>query len=231
MILRDGEIEPDEGSRVAMSHPPNPRRLRLRNLIANVMNTSHVLSLANYALVNLLRDWSNWKSALRARQTAASASGIPADYVQWWPFLSPEDKTPPVDPRLMEASKVGDAIIRKIYQEVQEHNAEFRLIIIDLELQVHPDQARRSEFLKQHGMVSLDRAERRLLEFCARERIPAEALTPSIEPLIPPGVAIRGFPGHAVGDGHYNLIGHKLIADYLTRMLLRTSPLLQQASP
>jgi hypothetical protein len=234
MTIRDGRLEPDADSQAKMARRLDRRRLRLRGLLADLTNRSRVLSLANVTLSHLSERWSGWKSAWRkagATAGAAATSALPADYQQVWPFLSPEDETPPADPRLGRASEVGDAIFLKMNQEAREHGAEFWLFVLDIPLQVNPDEALRSAFMKQHGMEALDRAERRLLAFCARQGIHAAALAPALLPSIPPGVAIRGFPGHDVGDGHYNLTGHILIGEYLADLLYRNSALLPPPTP
>ena len=234
MTVRDGNIEPDASSRAEMARRPDTRRLRQRNRAADLMNRSQLICLANYALINLSHELSAWKSAwpmAGASSVQPSSPGLPSDYAAVWPALSPEDQSPRPDPTLVQASEVGDAIFRQMNREAGEHHSEFWLIVLDLPVQVHPVEARRSEFLKKNGMASLDRSERRLVAFCAANDIRAVALAPAILPSIPPGVAIRGFPGREAGDGHYNQTGHKLIGEYLAAKLYRDSSAFAHPAP
>ena len=229
LVFRDGKPELDESSRASMARTPAARRTYWRDTLADLANRSSLLTLLNYSVVISSRKL----AALKPTPTVAPTGGgaavkLPPDYMKWWTYLSPDDTVPPADPLLIESSRIGDQIIRLIDSEVREHGAEFRFFALDQPLQLTPDAAAPAALMKEHGLVALDRADRRVVDFCNQNGIPAEALMSSLAPMIPPGAAIRGF-GEERGTGHYNLLGHQLIGEHLAATLLRNSAVLNKA--
>ena len=226
LVFRDGKPELDEGSRAAIARTPAARKTYWRDRLADFTNRSSLLTLLNYSVVISSRKLATLKPA--KAPTGGSAAKLPPDYVKWWTYLSPDDTLPPADPLLIKSSRIGDQIIRLIDSEVREHGAEFRFFALDQPMQLTPDAAVRAAFVKERGLVALDRADRRVVDFCNQNGIPAEALMGSLAPMIPPGAAIRGF-GEERGTGHYNLLGHQLIGEHLAATLLRNSAVLNKA--
>lgn len=226
----NGEPEFEASSKAAIAALPSPGKQHLRDRLADILNASALLTLTNHSLIALSKSVNETVAKLReSTSPKAEASNVPDDYLQWWSFMNPEAPNAPRDPRLLKSFRIGDQIIRKMAQEARARGVEFHIVLLDQPMQTNPDRARRTAFMKDHHLDTLDAADLRLMEFCRKENISAYMLKDYTGPLTPPGVAIRGF-GDRMGEGHYNPTGHQILAQALTTLLLRDSPLLRQAA-
>ena len=127
---------------------------------------------------------------------------------------------PPVDSHWQETWTITEAMLTQMAGEVKARNAEFLLVIVPADMQVHPDSAVQSRAIARLGVRDLDYPERRLREFAARQNIPVLSLSePFRRKMKEETIHLYGFPGNPPGFGHWNEAGHALAAELIQRQL------------
>ena len=89
-IVRNGRLQPAEPTlSLKLLRSSDPSKIARRNLIADWMNRSNLLSMINWARVQLQRQIETFRARLHrefaGKASPTSASARPDDYVQWWP--------------------------------------------------------------------------------------------------------------------------------------------------
>jgi hypothetical protein len=204
-IVRNGRLEPAEPTHsLKLLRSSDPRQTVRRNLAADWMNHSNLLSMVNWARVQLQRQMGIFNVGLRrelpgGKASAASGSARPDDYLQWWPYLG-------YKPEMQEDWEIGEAFAREMKAECDRHGAEFWIVISDTEMQSNPSLALRNSFMRRRGLSSLDQADQRLEEFCQKNGIRIVRLA---APLGDYAVAHQvGLHGEA---GHWNKLGNEIV--------------------
>lgn len=206
--------------------PPKPQLVatnhllsRLNGTVADYMNRSSLLSLANAARVSLLR-WS--KAVLVKPPSKIQASLLPS-------LLDPRDAPYRFDPRLQEAWAVNDSLFRLMRNETERHGAEFWVVLIPLNIQIHPDLERRAKVERELELPSLYGADHRLEDFAKSEGINLLLLAPVLGGYAAEhNRALCGFWNTPFNSGHFNEEGHRVIAHAISENLLRQSVAFQR---
>ncbi len=108
-----------------------------------------------------------------------------------------------------DAWAVTEALILRMSQEVREHQASFGVVVLTNDIQVHPDERVRREYMQKHGLADLDYPGRRLRNLGRAHGIEILDLVPVFsEDAIRQGTPLHGF--RRGWSGHWNEKGHEL---------------------
>lgn len=115
----------------------------------------------------------------------------------------------PKDDDWRTAWAVTEALLRALRDAARDGGAEFRMVTLSNDIQVHPDGARREAFRAALGVDSLFYADRRIAGFAKAEGIAAITLAPRLREYAEAGgVLLHGFDNTVPGFGHWNSAGH-----------------------
>lgn len=218
--FQDGVLAPDAQTR---STPPlDQRRLLLRNRLADWMNQSYLLLLINEARSNihevLTQIAEHWRICPKQ---AAQTGSLPSDYRGTWPYL-------PNLPAMQKSWRIADGFLKLMKQDCDDHGAEFWLVTLDMEMQVHPDPAVREAFRKSLGVASLYESDKHLIEAATSDSIHSLMLAPILaEYATTQHVALHGFFNTNFNDGHWNELGNQVAGEAIARELLRSSDVIR----
>lgn len=218
-VLRDGRLEPaDPAFGMQSSGSLSQRNIAIRGRLADWMNSSYLLGMLRKASVELQNQINGLRAALRRHfgHSPAASSRRPPDYVQWWPDL-------PDLPEMQENWKIGEAFLREMKQDCERHGAELDLVIVDEDMQSHPDAAVRKAFMRLKGLPSLDASDERLERVSEANGIPVLALAPLFgEYALAHGIALHGIGAN--NEGHWNKLGNQLAGQMIAWQLRTHSP-------
>jgi len=221
-VLRDGRLEPaDPAFGMQSSRPFSQRNIAIRGRLADWMNSSYLLSMLRKANVELQNQIKALGASLRRHSgpSPAASSRRPPDYLQWWPYL-------PELPEMQENWKIGEAFLREMKQDCDRHGAELELVIVDEDMQSHPDAAVRKAFMRLKGLASLDASDQRLERVSEANGIPVLALAPALgEYALTHGIALHGIGAN--NEGHWNKLGNQLAGQMIAGQLRAHSPTVQ----
>lgn len=211
-----GVLAPDSQTRAAP--PLDEGRLRQKNRFSDWMNQSYLLLMLNEARSNapsVLREFTTpWTPVAKA---TAPAAFPPPHYQSTWPYL-------PNLPAMQKPWQVAAGFLNLMKQDCDHHGAEFWLIILDMEMQVHPDPAVRDAFRKQLGVANLYESDQRLSDLAAAKSIHTLMLAPILADYSAAHhIALHGFSNTAFNDGHWNELGHEIAGQAIARELQKSS--------
>jgi len=221
-VLRDGRLAPaDPAFRMPSLRTFSQRNIAIRGRLADWMNDSYLLSMLRKANVELQNQINGLSATLRRHFGPAptAPSRRPRDYLQWWPYL-------PDLPDMQENWKIGEAFLREMKQDCDRHGAELELVIVDEDMQSHPNAAVRKAFMRLKGLASLDASDERLEQISEANGIPVLALAPLLgEYASAHGVALHGIGAN--NEGHWNKLGNQLAGQMIAGQLRVHSPTVQ----
>jgi len=127
-------------------------------------------------------------------------------------------------PGMQAGWMVTEGLLLAIRDEVKAHGAEFRVVILATRPQVIPDPGKRAELMRKLGVRDLNYADRRILEFGAREGIAVTALAPALSDYTEAQrIYLNGFNRTNLGAGHWNETGHRLAAETIAADLCKAA--------
>jgi len=127
-------------------------------------------------------------------------------------------------PGMQAGWMVTEGLLLAIRDEVKAHGAEFRVVILATRPQVIPDPGKRAELMRKLGVRDLNYADRRILEFGAREGIAVTALAPALADYAEAQrIYLNGFNRTNLGAGHWNETGHRLAAETIAADLCKAA--------
>lgn len=218
----NGRLVPDAETRAARD--PDPRRLWWKQMTSYLMNRIELLGLANEANQGLSRRLQGLRPA-----AAAPRSDLPPQYIQYWTYLDIRDPQTPIDPRLREAWRINDDLLRMMRDDTVQHHAEFWLITTDATMQTDPDLQARAAFQRQHHLRTLFASEERLTELARAENMHAFFLAPPLAQYVQDHKALlHGFAKTGFAPGHWNQLGHQVVGDLIAQELLKNSEVLHK---
>jgi hypothetical protein len=189
----------------------DPFRLRIKAAFDAIAPKSRVLL--------LLYQWRVTRNRRRGREAPAQRSreagpDVPEDYWTFWFYQ------PPQHPAMLEAWAVTEALLKRFADEVSSHRAELAVATAPAGEQVSPDAGVRERLAREHGVEDFDYADRRVAEIARRAGAQAFVLAPEMRDFAESGqVYLNGFENTAMGEGHYNAAGHKVVARLLGEAL------------
>lgn len=228
-VLEKGKLIPDPETRSIA--PLDQKRLKWKNRISDWMNRSEILMMANEALrVKAPEFITGIKARFNRKANAANAPLPPTEHIANWTYM-------PDLPQVQESWQIGDAFFKAMKDDCDAHAAEFWIVVIGTQIEVHPSLLVRAGYTRQLGLPSLLASDRRIAQLAASHGIRTMLLAPPMgEYAASHGIALHGFKNMGLNEGHWNETGHRVAAGLITQELLRSSQviakpgLLQQAS-
>lgn len=221
-----GNLALDEQSRQAAE--PDPKRLRYKQISSDLMNRSELLSLINEARLGLQRRIAEVRPPQPAETIAPLSKAPPSDYMQVWPYLETKDSQAPVDPRLQEAWRVAEDLLRMMHADASAHHAEFWLLTLDMVMQVEPNPQTRADFQQRNHLPTLLASDHRLDAFAQAEGIHSLLLAPPLSQYaLDHKASLHGFPKNNFQGGHWNELGHEIAGKLIASRLFQESPSLR----
>jgi hypothetical protein len=127
---------------------------------------------------------------------------------------------PPADATMDEAWQVTEGLLTAVRDEVQVHNAHFRLVVLPTRPQLIPETTKRDALLHKLGVADFNYADQRIRSFCDRERISMIGLAPALSTFaLSNHVYLNGFTQSTLGTGHWNATGHRVAAEAIAEQL------------
>ncbi|HEX3281853.1 MAG TPA: SGNH/GDSL hydrolase family protein [Pyrinomonadaceae bacterium] len=118
-----------------------------------------------------------------------------------------------------DAWQVTEALITKMREEVQAHNAQFLLVTLSNGAQVTPNRTLREQFQKRLGVSDLFYPDNRIRALSERENISLITLAPELQQYAERNqVFLHGFDKN-IGNGHWNVIGNRVAGELIAKKI------------
>lgn len=123
---------------------------------------------------------------------------------------------PPADDTWQLAWNLTEALIAEFQRECKQHNAEFKVVTLSNEIQVHADENLRSRLRQIAHVDDWFYPEERIADYCQQLGIRSLTLAPSLQQFAQrQRVMLHGFDNTRMGVGHWNAIGHQVAAEQI----------------
>lgn len=125
----------------------------------------------------------------------------------------------PTDDVYREAWLVTEGLLREMRDEVNGRNAKFLIVTGSNGVQIYPNAKTREDFMKKVGSTDIFYPDRRVKSFGTRENITVYNLAPELQIYADQNKAVLHGFGENLGNGHWNLEGHRVAAEILASKL------------
>lgn len=125
----------------------------------------------------------------------------------------------PTDKVYREAWTVTEGLLRLTRDEVSSKNAKFAVVTLSNGIQVYPNQKMREDFMKKVGSTDIFYPDKRIKSFGTRENITVYNLAPELQAYADRNNAVLHGFGENLGNGHWNVEGHRIAAEILAPKL------------
>ena len=197
-VYRDGKLVFDDAFRALPSM--TAREIFLQGVRYDVTDHVRLLQAVNY-----VQKMGRIRLAMSEAKARAEKAGV--DNLEYAIYA------PPADAQIETAWKVTEELLLMIRNEVKEHGAAFRLVILATRPQVIPDLAKRQELMRKLGVTNLSYAENRLRDFAGSQGMAVTDLAPALSQFAETNhVYLNGFNRSNLGSGHWNEAGHRVAA-------------------
>jgi len=173
-----------------------PQAIRRHNRLADVMNHSRLLLLAEAAKTQL--------PTIRGRNAKKADPGLPDDYIQALMYI------PPRIPPALQAWTVTEELLLMVRNEAKSQHAGFLLADFPMAMQLSADRVKQQDFMRKEGIDTLYYPNDRLKYFANKHGIPYLSLLEPMAKYIADHQQRITFAG-----GHLNPTGHGIAADVL----------------
>ncbi|HVS03013.1 MAG TPA: SGNH/GDSL hydrolase family protein [Thermoanaerobaculia bacterium] len=208
-VYRDGELVLDDSFRDQSAF--RARQTPLAELVYRLLDHSRTLQV-------VIRAQRNLRAAAQHRQRQAATPETPVGEELG---LESAVYAEPADVRWREAWQVTEGLLALMRDEVESHDVELLVVSLSNPIQVHPDPGLRRAFAERLGVQDLFYPERRLASWGEAHGVAVLPLAPRLQPIAERrGVFLHGF-GDALGEGHWNELGHRLAGELIARHLCR----------
>ncbi|MDP9121547.1 MAG: SGNH/GDSL hydrolase family protein, partial [Acidobacteriota bacterium] len=130
--------------------------------------------------------------------------------------------SPPAETNWREAWRVTEAILLAMRDEAAAHHVPWGVVTLSTGIQVHPDPAVRTAFMRRLGVDTLFYPDVRISAFGAAHGFPVLNLAQPLRRLAERRrIFLHGFPNTAPGEGHWNSAGHRAAAALIAAWLCR----------
>jgi len=204
-VFHDGQLLLDDSFRTLSAL--QPRQIWWQNF--SFWFDDHVKLLQ---AINTLRRVGEIRVAMAGVKERAEKSGV--DNLEYTIYA------PPTLPAMQEAWRVTEGLFLTMRDDVQAHNADFRVVTLATRPQVIPDPVKRNELLRKLGVQDFSYADGRVREFGERHDIAVTNLGPALSAYAQAhGDYLNGFSRSNFGAGHWNETGHRLAAETIAAEL------------
>lgn len=210
-------VVPDESSDKAIR--PTAKQIWIDNHVRTAVNASDLLLLTTSASKDIGLKSRNLVAFLQGRRAAAPD-----------PRLDPWNWTlvPPPTPETEQSWEILEGLTRKMQHETAAHGAEFWVVTSDDPFQVNPDPAVAETLRRAMGVQDLTYGDDRLEQFLSTEQVKHIHLEQALVAYQQrTGSYLHGGVKLPPGEGHWNALGHSVVAQIIAENLLRNSRELQ----
>ena len=191
----------------------SPRALAVSNFLAGVRNHSRLVQVVSEARAGMARR-ATVKAAddmAAAEKTAVEGGEVGLDNAVY---------SEPRDAEWKDAWRVTEGLIAAMRDEVRAGGARFWVVTLSTGIQVHPDAAVRSAFMKRLGIANLYYPDERIRAFAEQRGIPVITLAPLMASYAESHhVLLHGFRNAVPGFGHWNETGNRVAGERIAARL------------
>lgn len=191
----------------------SPRATAVSNFLARLRNHSRLVQVVSEARSGMAR-----RAAVKAADDMAAAekTAVAGGEVG----LDNAVYSEPRDAEWKEAWRVTEALIAAMRDEVRARGAQFWVVTLSTGIQVHPDAAVRSAFMKRLGIADVYYPDERIRAFAEREGIALITLAPPMASYAASHrVSLHGFRNGVLGFGHWNEAGNRVAGELIAARL------------
>jgi hypothetical protein len=210
-------VVPDESSNRAIR--PTDKQIWIDNRVRTAVNASDLVLLTTTASKDIGLKWRSLVAFLGGKRAATID-----------PRLDPWNWTlvPPPTPETEQSWEILEGLIRKMQDESTAHGADFWVVTSDDPFQVNPNPAVAETLRRAMGVQDLTYGDDRLEQFLSAQRIKHVRLAPALVAYEQrTGSYLHGGVKLPPGEGHWNALGHRVVAQIIAENLLRNSRTLQ----
>ena len=229
-VYRDGALVLDDSFRTS-------RAFRLRQSFVNrfgrwLKDRSRLVQALNEGHHGLKILLGSWRERLKKSppppaqtQPAAAATKTEELGIDNQIYLEPSSQA------WSDAWNVTEGIVKEMAAEVKNHGASFVVVTLSNPPQVVPNEKFRQEFLKRIGAGDIFYPDNRIKAFCEHAGIRVINLAPDLQQYADQKNAfLHGF-GADIGNGHWNVLGHRVAGELLARKLCEQVDSANQPKP
>ncbi|MCA1629134.1 MAG: SGNH/GDSL hydrolase family protein [Acidobacteria bacterium] len=229
-VFRDGRLALDDSFRDSRAFQLRSSPLsRLGAWIRDSSRVAQALHQTQYAIKNYLALRRARKAATagapqivtNVKANAAADRDAATDRVARWDEIGLDNLIyrEPLDDTWQDAWRVTEALVVEMRDEVSARGARFVVVTLSNGIQVHPEPAAREAFMRRAGATDLFYPDKRIESLGARGGFTVLTLAPELQLYAERNhVFLHGF-GEELGNGHWNVEGHRVAGEVLTRRL------------
>jgi hypothetical protein len=217
LVLRDGRLVLDD-SRLKRIEETLLSDEKHRNWLGHIMAIGYTWRNDNSRILQLMdrvrymvQEQRSSKDSPEHKQGVAGGGMFTAMYHE------------PTDEDWKEAWKITEAVLLKMRDEVAQKGAQFDVVVLSSDAQVHPDAAIRKALANHPGVEDVFYPDHWVERLCQSHGIPVLLLGPSFhEYASQHQVFLHGFRTlfrNTLGYGHWNQHGHHLAGDMIAKWL------------
>jgi hypothetical protein len=216
--LDAGALVADNGTRI--TDRPSKRQIVLSNHIRRVVNSIDLILLAHSFKKQLGLTSRSFVPDVEGTQPLAEDTRSDP----WrWTLL------PPASPEVEQGWEILQRLLVLMRDETVRHGAEFWVIETDDAFQVNPDSKVSERLRIRMKSPDLTYGDRRFDGFLSGQGIHRVHLAPPLLAYaLRNGVYLHGGPKVRPGDGHWNVLGHRVVGEVVSQELQRDSVMLQR---
>lgn len=210
-------VVPDEASEKIPR--PTPAQVSRSNRIRSAVNSIDLLLLLTEVKKQLGVDFNSFKGI---GKTLASSDDPLKDPWRW-------TLIPPNSPEMEQGWDVVEGLTLAMRDEAAAHRAEFWVIMSDDAFQINPDPKVVQMLRQRMHADNLDYGDQRYDSFLTDHKVNHIHLEPQLLAYVrKTGAYLHGGPKMRPGEGHWNVLGHMVVARLVAQDLEQASPRLKQ---
>ena len=129
----------------------------------------------------------------------------------------------PIQKKWKEAWIITESIIRLMNQEVKEKNSKFIVVTLSTSAQVHPSSSFRKSFIKKINNNDLFYPDKRIKKLGDEEGFLVINLANKMKDYAEENqIFLHGFDNTIKGEGHWNLVGHKIASQIISKKICKS---------
>jgi hypothetical protein len=213
VVTADGGVAPDpESARIPR---PTEAQVRRSNLERNIVNS---LDLALLATDVEKQATTKIKALLSGKASKTELAQDPMDDPMRWTLI------PPPNPTIEQGWDVLQALELAMQQDAKAHGAEYWVIASDDQFQVNPNPEVEEKLRRAMHAANLDYGDDRFDSFLTAHDVKHIHLEPALKQYVQAtGAYLHGGPKMPAGEGHWNVLGHRVVAGIISDRLRQQS--------
>jgi hypothetical protein len=213
VVTADGGVEPDpESARVPR---PTEEQVRRSNFERNLVNS---LDLALLVTDVQKQAMTKIKKVLGGKASKAELAQDPMDDPMRWTLV------PPPNPTVEQGWDVLQALELAMREDAKAHGAEYWVIASDDQFQVNPNPEVADKLRQAMHAPDLDYGDNRFDNFLTAHDVNHIHLEPALQEYVRgTGAYLHGGVKTPAGEGHWNVLGHRVVAGIISSRLRQQS--------